>query len=720
VQGGVAQTPAALRRHGANDLLWVSQAHTGGPPPSVTSASDGPLGDYIDRLAPYHDAPDIAYAAGGMLCPAACKLWKHGPTRQFQLATDTAAPVASASPASAGANRWSAGPHGAYRPAGQRTVPKVACIMMQKDERVLLKPWLAYYGHLFGFENIFVFDNGSGLAEVRNILAEYESKGVTVYRHYASREDYRAKATIIGDQIKLLDACRQYDFLIPLDCDEFIVLKNDSGYTVSRDDILAYLASLIGETRLLRFPYQLANHPLHPDIYHYFTFFKIFFAADTFTWMDHGHHMGESRKAAGYRDTQLVHLHFHYQPLGRQVAKAKLSWVGSVSTDDRAKLADYHGPSGHLVPYFLKTKEQYYEGFLDNVHFYLPQLRELLKSLDAPLDVPAEPIREDLMVKVAGHDSPSLVDGRGATILVPQRTPSGVIFSVAKFDEALYVAANPELAGADMLPTSHYCLYGFREGRPLRPPAPPAEGPATRSAETAHEGAIPDHSSDASAPRTPSTRQLIAAYLADRGPIRPASDGSRCIDLGSGGHLVPGWLHTDLNATAHVLPLDVTQAFPIDDQAFDYVYSEHMIEHITFEQGRAMIRECFRIMKAGAIIRIVTPSIGFLIRLFSQDRSELEDQYIEWATKQFVPNAPAPLPSFVFNNFVRQLGHQFIYDRVTMRCVLSEAGFVDLKECRIGQSNHAKLRNLEKGGCMPDGFRELESMIVEGMRPRAR
>ena len=200
--------------------------------------------------------------------------------------------------------------------------------------------------------------------------------------------------------------------------------------------------------------------------------------------------------------------------------------------------------------------------------------------------------------------------------------------------------------------------------------------------------------------------------------MRPGSDGMRCIELGSGGHLLSGWLHTDLDATAHVLPLDVTQAFPIGDQSFDYVYSEHMIEHITFEQGRAMIRECFRIMKAGATIRIVTPSIGFLIRLFSRDRSELEDQYIEWAAKQFVPNAPAPLPSFVFNNFVRQWGHQFIYDRATLRFVLSDAGFVDIKECRIGQSDHAKLRGLETVERMPDGFLELESMILEAMRPQ--
>jgi predicted SAM-dependent methyltransferase len=711
-EDSAVQLLAALRRRGANSLFWVSQADTGELSPTVTRACDGLLRGYIRRLAPYHNATDIAYADWAQLCPAAYKLWKQGHAGQAQAATNTAPLAQSASRVSG------AVPHDALRHSPGRKTPQVACIMMQKDERFLLKPWLAYHAYLFGFENVFVFDNGSELAEVRNTLAEYESKGVTIYRNHASREDYRAKATIIGDQIKRLDACRQYDFLIPLDCDEFIVLENDSKYTTSRDAILAYLASLIGETRLLRFPYQLANHPLHPDIYHYFTFFKIFFAADTFTWMDHGHHEGQSRKAEGFRDTQLVHLHFHYQPLDRQVEKARLSWVGSISTDDRSKLADYHGPSGHLVPYFLKTKQQYYEGLLDNVYFYLPQLRELLKSLGASLDMPAEPVPEDLTVKVVGPDPASLFDGRGQTILIPTRTLADTVFNLAEFNAALYAEANPELAGSGMSPLAHYCLYGFRERRPLHPPVVPRGHPATHNADTLTGSAGPDHSPDGTSPHGSSTRQRIAAYVAGQGPIRPGPDGFRCIELGSGAHLLPGWLHTDLDATAHVLPLDATQAFPIDDRVFDYVYTEHMIEHIAFEQGCAMIRECFRIMKAGAIIRIVTPSIGFLMRLFSHDRSELEEHYIEWATRQFTPNAPAPLPSFVFNNFVRQWGHQFIYDRTTLRWVLSETGFVDITECRISQSDHAKLRNLETVTRMPDGFLELESMIFEAMRPR--
>ena len=323
---------SALRRYGPNNLLWVSEADAGNLSPTVTFAEDGLLRGYIDRLTPYDDATDISYAAWELLCPAAYKLWRQGRTRSGQVAADAASLAGSTPRTPAGTDLSDAAPHQAHGYRGERKMPRVACIMMQKDERFLLKPWLAYYGHLFGFENLFVFDNGSESAEVRNILAEYEAKGVTVDRSHASREAYRAKAEIIGGQIILLDARREYDFLIPLDCDEFIVLKEDEGYTPSRDHILDYLGSLVGETRLLRFPYQLANHPLQPDIYHYFTFFKIFFPADTFMWMDHGHHVGQSRKAEGFKDTRLVHLHFHYKPLDLQVERAKLGWVGSVST----------------------------------------------------------------------------------------------------------------------------------------------------------------------------------------------------------------------------------------------------------------------------------------------------------------------------------------------------------------------------------------------------
>ncbi len=48
---------------------------------------------------------------------------------------------------------------------------------------------------------------------------------------------------------------------------------------------------------------------------------------------------------------------------------------------------------------------------------------------------------------------------------------------------------------------------------------------------------------------------------------------------------------------------------------------------------------------------------------------------------------------------------------------MSEAGFADIDEKRINDSNHPILCNLEDVGRLPQGFLEAESMIFEARKP---
>jgi hypothetical protein len=67
----------------------------------------------------------------------------------------------------------------------------------------------------------------------------------------------------------------------------------------------------------------------------------------------------------------------------------------------------------------------------------------------------------------------------------------------------------------------------------------------------------------------------------------------------------------------------------------------------------------------------------------------------------------------VINNYVRDWGHQFIYDFETLKFLLLDVGFVDVVECKILNSDHDTLESLEHVDRHPDGFLELESLIVE-------
>ncbi len=205
---------------------------------------------------------------------------------------------------------------------------------------------------------------------------------------------------------------------------------------------------------------------------------------------------------------------------------------------------------------------------------------------------------------------------------------------------------------------------------------------------------------------------LLVHYLQLPGPKK--------LEIGAAAVRKPGWLATDYDATGtDALQLDATQPFPVPSGSFDYIYTEHMVEHIPYVGAQSMFKECLRILKPGGVIRVVTPSIGFLTRILSSDRSKFEESYRNWSVSSFVPEAPRITNAFFLNNFVRAWGHKFIYDLETLTLALEIAGFKRIVTCSFNQSEHAALRNLANESRLPPGFLEMESMTVEASKPGA-
>ena len=189
------------------------------------------------------------------------------------------------------------------------------------------------------------------------------------------------------------------------------------------------------------------------------------------------------------------------------------------------------------------------------------------------------------------------------------------------------------------------------------------------------------------------------------------------LQLGSGLHLLPGWLNSDYPAAPEDgVALDATAPFPLPDAAFDYILAEHMIEHLPYPGALAMLGECLRVLKPGGVLRVSTPDIGFLVRLLREDLSPLERDYIAWAADVIEGGEPVTALGVV-NNFVRAWGHRFIFDKPTLAGAIAGAGFVDIVEARVGVSAHAALDGIDHDGRMPRRFLELETMVIEAKRP---
>jgi len=191
----------------------------------------------------------------------------------------------------------------------------------------------------------------------------------------------------------------------------------------------------------------------------------------------------------------------------------------------------------------------------------------------------------------------------------------------------------------------------------------------------------------------------------------------RKLHIGCGAHILKDWLNSDCYPISDtIIYLDATKPLFFNDNQFNHVFTEHMIEHITYQQGLHMLAECYRVLKVGGRLRVSTPNLSFLVELYANNKSEIQNKYLKWMTDNYIKTAPYYDGAFVINAFMREWGHKFIYDEEILRYSLSTIGFVDIKKCYINVSEDSNLCNLENDDRMPVEFLGIESIILEATK----
>jgi predicted SAM-dependent methyltransferase len=172
------------------------------------------------------------------------------------------------------------------------------------------------------------------------------------------------------------------------------------------------------------------------------------------------------------------------------------------------------------------------------------------------------------------------------------------------------------------------------------------------------------------------------------------------LHCGCGTNLPEGWLNTDIGGTGvfcrpRVL-LDVTEPLPIPSSSLDYVFSEHMVEHIPLEKTRHFLAEAYRVLKPGGVIRTTFPCLEFLIDLYQSDE-ERARPFLE-AMEKDVIHAGFVSRALAINAYYHTWDHQVIFDFPLFSKLLEEAGFRDPAKQGLGQSDFAALKGIELRG----------------------
>lgn len=249
------------------------------------------------------------------------------------------------------------------------------------------------------------------------------------------------------------------------------------------------------------------------------------------------------------------------------------------------------------------------------------------------------------------------------------------------------------------------------------------------------------------------------------------------VNVGCGTRFDPRWINLDGEPVeASIRRYDCRDRLPFTDASVDAVYSSHVIEHLPPTVARDFVREVYRVLKSGGVIRLATPDLEtlafeYLKNLYracdgdlgARDRHEwlvieLFDQFSRdksgGVMLEYWKRNPMPCEDYVLErmgaevkNFLgsfRSGGstnveskteavvpgpsdrafetlaferHRWLYDRLSLARLLAETGFGEVQVCAHNSSmipdfETYRLDTLEDGR-----IRKPDSFFMEGVKP---
>ena len=192
---------------------------------------------------------------------------------------------------------------------------------------------------------------------------------------------------------------------------------------------------------------------------------------------------------------------------------------------------------------------------------------------------------------------------------------------------------------------------------------------------------------------------------------------ARKLHLGGAG--LTGWLNTDLFPTHwRTARLDATRQLPFADATFEFVFSEHMIEHVPLDAARRMLAESFRVLRPGGWIRIATPDLARIVRFYTDPDTPAHQRYFNRIVGSFALAADRPPRTTVVNSLFFLHGHRFIFDEAALATLFRQVGFTDLRRCEPDVSEVPDLRGIHQHHyAIGVEANALETLVLEARRP---
>lgn len=172
------------------------------------------------------------------------------------------------------------------------------------------------------------------------------------------------------------------------------------------------------------------------------------------------------------------------------------------------------------------------------------------------------------------------------------------------------------------------------------------------------------------------------------------------LHIGCGNNIIHDWINADITPSSEIIVF-LQKKLPFRKNSLTRVYTEHVLEHVSYETGLYFLKEVNRVLEKGGVIRIAMPDLDYLVDAYVNNWKRLE--WVNWAECSFVKTRGQ-----MMNISFYWWGHKYIYNREDVSRLLHESGFHDFHFAKWGESKYNDLSNLET--------RKDSKLIVEAIK----
>lgn len=156
--------------------------------------------------------------------------------------------------------------------------------------------------------------------------------------------------------------------------------------------------------------------------------------------------------------------------------------------------------------------------------------------------------------------------------------------------------------------------------------------------------------------------------------MKSATLSVRLVNLGCGTRFHPDWVNIDIAAhSPAVIAHNLRRGIPLRDTNCDAVYHSNIIEHFRREDALPFLRECWRVLKPGGVLRVATPDLERICELYLQklralqSDTRLNEPDYDWMLLEMFDQTVREKSGGAMRDFLRQNplpNEPFIFQRI--------------------------------------------------------